>query len=281
MNSSSSLLENLNASNRAMGLFAGVTSEAYERLGFGHSGASLLDTLLKAFLANTPSVESSADEGVLPAWVDYSLRSAPNPDLLAVRTAILEDENPGALQALAESVPLPLGAMPASPPPPSSMDDLQDWSNAAVLAPADLSALGSSSLGSELGASVEQTASSVFDLLTALSTESADLSGGFDGERQRLIRDFIDDVGERSGSGIREFLQTEVRGELKGALQGAVDSVGIEALDPVSDPVFAVDYYGESANIINGTLESSSLSSVALPPLGPTFTAMTDPLIPH
>lgn len=109
-------------------------------------------------------------------------------------------------------------------------------------------------------------------LLEQAEQAQADLSGEFNGERQGLVRGFIDDVGQQLNQSTHDFFQQSVRGEVKGLLMDVVDHSGSSALQQATDPLFAVDYYGASSALINNGLSALPISNLALPQIGPLLT---------
>lgn len=107
----------------------------------------------------------------------------------------------------------------------------------------------------------------------------------FDGSRQENIREFIiDSIGEFRSVDftVRDFLQEHVRGEIKELVQGSLERLTGDNLDPVTDPLFAVDYYGTSADVINETLSVvqniSPMGTTVLPRIGPLSTQLLSSL---
>lgn len=112
--------------------------------------------------------------------------------------------------------------------------------------------------------------------------EMPDFTEGFDGSRQGAIREFIGTVGSSTGDSVREVFQEQVAGVGKGAVIELVDAANIQALDTLAQPVLAVDYYGQSSELINGLVDTAvqSIGSVALPRIGPAFNDTLNQLTP-
>ncbi|MCQ8896618.1 hypothetical protein NQT62_09255 [Limnobacter humi] len=97
----------------------------------------------------------------------------------------------------------------------------------------------------------------------------ADFSAEFNGERQGAVRGFIDDAGHQFSETTRDFFQDSVRGQVKGLLENVVDHTGSTELQLATDPVFAVDYYGTGATLVNSGLHAVPIGAITLPQLGP------------
>ena len=88
-----------------------------------------------------------------------------------------------------------------------------------------------------------------------LEASQAEFSGSFDGDRQSSIRDLIENFGSDTGSALRSALQDNVEGRGREFVADTFDASGLTLLEPIAEPVLAIDYYGESAVLINGALE--------------------------
>jgi hypothetical protein len=116
------------------------------------------------------------------------------------------------------------------------------------------------------------------DLLARLSSNDS-FEPELDGEKQAAFRDFLDVVGGDLDGSARDFFQSNIQGRIKGVTGELVDSLGVDALDPVIDPVQDFDYYGTFADLIQDSRDALSLSSIALPQIGPTVAWVRDDLI--
>lgn len=269
-------LEALDASNRVFSLLAGASSQSFEQIGYGFAEGSA------SFLAAEPTayfngLSSESSFGAV------SSEGSSGVSTLTSAKAVLESL-PGALApaldtdavaaAYSDGFALPETAQPG-------MDDQLIWGGTPQ------SSLGqdfSDSLvtGQTESASLLET-SSLFvsdlltDLIDRLSSEKS-LESDFDGEKQAAIRDFLNSVGSGVEDTARDFFQSNVQGQLKGITGEAVDGLGVDAVDPVVDPIQSFDYYGTSADFIQDTRDTLSLSSVALPAVGPGVEWLADSL---
>lgn len=133
---------------------------------------------------------------------------------------------------------------------------------------ADTSAEGGAvSAGSTLLGFLEQ-------VIAQAEASQAEFSGSFDGDRQSSIRDLIENFGSDTGSALRSALQDNVEGRGREFVADTFDASGLTLLEPIAEPVLAIDYYGESAVLINGALDLvvQPIGSFSLPPVGPTLT---------
>ena len=128
------------------------------------------------------------------------------------------------------------------------------------------------------------TGSTLLDFLEQLISQAeasqAEFNGSLDGDRQSSIRDLIENVAGDTGSTLRATLQEGVEGRGRELVADAIDTSGLRLLEPFAEPVQAIDYYGESAVLINGTLDVlvQPIGSLSLPPVGPTFANTQDEL---
>lgn len=126
-----------------------------------------------------------------------------------------------------------------------------------------------------LDGGAENNTFSLIDFLAEIveraQSDQADFKNSFDGSRQGEIRNFIDFTGGELSSNIRSGLQDNVAGVPREALAEVVDSIGLDVLRAVADPVLAVDYYGESATLINDLLGAIAqpIGAFSLPQIGP------------
>jgi hypothetical protein len=144
----------------------------------------------------------------------------------------------------------------------------------------DPTALGVDSAATGLLASATDGVASgsdgmLMNLLELIQETVENADQPFDGSRQENIREFIvDSISEFRSVDftVRDFLQEHVRGEIKGAIQGSVELWTGDSLNPITDPLFAVDYYGTSADVINETLSVvqniSPMGTTVLPRIG-------------
>lgn len=126
---------------------------------------------------------------------------------------------------------------------------------------------GAVSAGSTLLGFLEQ-------VIAQAEASQAEFSGSFDGDRQSSIRDLIENFGSDTGSALRSALQDNVEGRGREFVADTFDASGLTLLEPIAEPVLAIDYYGESAVLINGALDLvvQPIGSFSLPPVGPTLT---------
>ncbi|MCR2747702.1 hypothetical protein [Limnobacter parvus] len=121
----------------------------------------------------------------------------------------------------------------------------------------------------------EREAFSLLDILAEAieraKESQSEFENTFDGSRQSSVREFLESTGSDLGQVIRSGLQDNLAGVPREILSNLLESTGLEELSPVSDPILAIDFYGESSTVINGVLDSVSqpIGSLALPQLGP------------
>ncbi|MDH4395267.1 MAG: hypothetical protein QE278_06290 [Limnobacter sp.] len=272
--------EALDASNRALGLLAGATPQSFSKIGYGFADSVLTSGL-------TASTEGA---GAYLASIFSSDLAAPA--LPSQGSSLLLKT----VQDVGTASPLPLQLYEADPASSlvgsaafnnlnadsSEMDDA--WQSAASsLTPSSLDD-SSALLNAQPDASTLVDSSSAFvsdllaDLLARLSSNDA-VAPELTGENQAAFRMLLDSLGESLDGSARDFFQSNVQGQVKAITGGVIDSLGVEALDPVVNPIQDFDYYGTSADFIQDTRTALSLSSIALPPIGPTVAWVRDDLI--
>lgn len=108
-------------------------------------------------------------------------------------------------------------------------------------------------------------------LVAKFEAVSGDISADLDGSRQGAVRELIFDVGSELSTLVRTELQDSVAGVGRELAAQAIGRVGIDPLETAVEPLLTVDYYGESAVVINETLGSigQPIGSIALPQVGP------------
>lgn len=108
-------------------------------------------------------------------------------------------------------------------------------------------------------------------LVSKVEGAADDVSTDLDGSTQGAVRELILDIGSELSTSVRMELQENVAGVGRELAAQAIDRVGIEPLETAAEPLLAVDYYGESAGVINGILDGigQPIGSIALPQLGP------------
>jgi hypothetical protein len=270
--------EALDASNRVLGFLAGATSQSFNQIGYGFVEAGVISGLTKGAESALAFTGDGADGGDGAETSSFSS--------LGALLKGLQDSN---TSAPAFAQPLEAGDIPADPSTvvyldaaQADMDDQLAWFSSAqnlVNLEDSFSLPGSPSESSVL---VESSSSLVSDLLSDLLarlTNSETAESELSGEKQAAIRDFLDSVGSDLDGSARDFFQSNVQGRVKAITGEAIDSLGIDALDPVIDPAQEFDYYGTSAELIQDTRDALSLSSVALPQIGPTTAWVRDDLL--
>lgn len=117
-------------------------------------------------------------------------------------------------------------------------------------------------------------------VIAQAEASQAEFNDSLDGDRQSSIRDLIDNVGSDTGGTLRTTLQDGVEGRGRELVADVIDASGLRLLEPAAEPVLAVDYYGESAVLINGALDLlvQPIGSFSLPPVGPTLANAQDEL---
>lgn len=108
------------------------------------------------------------------------------------------------------------------------------------------------------------------EVIQQAQSSQAEFENSFDGSKQNEIRDFIDLTSGELASTLRTGLQENVAGVPRKALGEVVDVAGFDGLDFVTEPVFAIDYFGESAVVINELLGvvTQPIGAFALPSIG-------------
>lgn len=260
--------EALDASNRVLGLLAGATSQSFTQIGYGvvETAGYLIqadqnDSVIAP--AELVALESIEHDTVVQSALTGLLKNVSSHDLTSL---------PSLPEADVTSIPYSAVANALSPFH-SEMDDQLVWSSTAQSVPNteanDLSAvsLSDSALSTEAAGSFVSDLLS--DLLERITTEES-FEPELDGENQAAFRDFLDALGGELDGGARDFFQSNVRGQIKEITGDLIDNSGLDTLDPVLDPLQDFDYYGTSSNLIQDTRDALSLSSLAVPPIGPT-----------
>lgn len=249
----------LDASNRVLGLLAGATGQSFNQIGYGFvpEGGTLFVHGSEGNYSNLD--KTSFKEGTLDSSVLYAL---------AISGKGLEDlsANPlGFASVLEGTAPNTLDRNSPFDVSPfqADMDDQLIFAGSAQ-SPASFDGLDAA-----LGGPLEG--------LTLVDTPSVFFSD-LNGEKQAAFREFLDTVGGDLDGAARDFFQSNVQGRVKAITGEAIDSLGVDALDPLVDPVQAFDYYGTSADLIQNTRSALSLSSIALPQVGPTVAMARDEL---
>lgn len=108
-------------------------------------------------------------------------------------------------------------------------------------------------------------------LIAKVEEASSDFSTDLDGSTQGAVRELILEIGSDLSTTVRMELQDNVSGVGRELAARLLDEVNIDTLDAVAEPLLAIDYYGASASVINGILDSIAqpIGSIALPQVGP------------
>lgn len=269
-------LESLDASNRVFGLLAGASAQSFNQIGYGFAEGVVsfvpdASTTYASSLSSDPSFGDVSPEGLGGVNTSGFVKAALEP---------LQTTTSPVVDADALAVIYTDGfASPAMNPP--EMDDQLIWGTMPqTTVGQDLSDVAIS-VQSESGSLIETSGSFVSDfladLIDRLSSEKS-LESDLDGENQAAIRDFLNAVGASVEDAARDFFQSNVQGQVKGISGEVVDGLGVDAVDPVVDPLQSVDYYGTSADFIQDTRDTLSLSSLALPAIGPGADMLADSL---
>lgn len=108
-------------------------------------------------------------------------------------------------------------------------------------------------------------------LILKVEEASRDISTDLDGGTQGAVRELIFEIGSDLSTTVRMGLQDNVSGMGRELAARLLDEVNIDTLDAAAAPLLAIDYYGASASVINGILDSIAqpIGSIALPQVGP------------
>ena len=119
------------------------------------------------------------------------------------------------------------------------------------------------------------------EIIEQAQKSRAEFDGAFDGDRQGAIREFLDSTGAALGTETRGILQDNFAGVGRGAADFALETLGIDLFDPLTNPLLATDYYGESAALINNLLDVlvQPIGSLSLPEIGPLIGNSRDELL--
>lgn len=276
MPNQSSSLESLDASNRVFGLLAGASAQSFNQIGYGFAEGvvSFVPDASTAYangLSIDPSYWDGGPEG-LGGVATYGFVKAAQESMQTTAAPILDAD------ALAASYTD--GFAPPSMTQPE-MDDQLIWGTTPQTAVGQDLSDAAISVQSESGSLIETAGSFVSDfladLIDRLSSEKS-LESDLDGENQAAIREFLNAVGAGVEDAARDFFQSNVQGQVKGISGEVIDGLGVDAADPVVDPLQSVDYYGTSADFIQDTRDTLSLSSLALPAIGPVVDMLSDSL---
>lgn len=267
-------LEALDASNRVLSLLAGATSQSFNQIGYGvvegNEGPSPL--------SGADGLNSEAGE--LPGGIGEAEAVSSTGLIGPARSLQDQDSQIAALTIDAEGAALALGdGVAYSGSADAEMDDQSFWG----LSGQNLSnsEASDSALGAQADATnlLESSSSLVSDFLSDLLarlTSEESLESDLSGENQAAFRGFLDTLGGVLDDSARDFFQSHVQGQVKGMTGDIIDQLGVDALEPVIDPLHNFDYYGTSADLIQSTRDALSLSSIALPPIGPTVAWVRD-----
>ncbi len=109
------------------------------------------------------------------------------------------------------------------------------------------------------------------ELVAQIEASSGDVSTEFSGSTQGAVRELVFEIGSELSTSVRQEFQDNLAGVGRELAEQVIDSVGIDPLSKAFEPLLAVDYYGESALVINGILDGigQPIGSVSLPQVSP------------
>lgn len=132
---------------------------------------------------------------------------------------------------------------------------------------------GSDGASEPVASSSGSTGMSTFlqQLVAKVEGAADDVSTDLNGSTQGAVRELIIEIGSDLSASVRMELQDNVAGVGRELAAQVINRAGIEPLETAAEPLLAVDYYGESAVVINGILDGigQPIGSIALPQLGP------------
>lgn len=259
-------------SSQSIALIGGATAQSYDVVGLQAPRSSVVPDLstVKYFVTDSSSDNVSGRVDVLNSFQEKDLLLAPplKQDAPATSQVLAQEEQTSAVD-LIESFNI------SQPELMSRYQDFEQTLDGFSVSPEFNGGTLNSVASDNLDGGTENNTFSLIDFLAEIieraQSDQAEFETSFDGSRQGEIRDFIDFTGGELSSNIRSGLQDNVAGVPREALGEVVDSTGLDVLSAVTDPVLAVDYYGESAILINDLLGAivQPIGAFSLPQIGP------------
>ncbi|WP_130558195.1 hypothetical protein [Limnobacter thiooxidans] len=255
--------------NQAVAVLGGATSPSYEAVSL-HNDIGSLESALGLPLTGLESVnESHPNSSDLDAAFSNE-KSIVEVASTQVRSGNmlngLVDEPTGFGPGLLRQVPLDAELM--------TRFQTSDADNSALSGTQSNDTRGALDVGSEPAASSNSTnsmASFLEQLLAKVEAASSDVSTELDGSTQGAVRELVLELGSELSRSVRAELQDNVAGVGRELASQVIDRTGVDPLSSVTEPLLAIDYYGEFATLINGTLDSigQPIGSISLPQIGP------------
>lgn len=242
-------------SSQSIALIGGATAQSYDVVGLQAPRSSVVPDLSIVEYSTTDSSPDnvSGSVNILNSFQEKDLLSALplKQDAPATSQVLAQEEQTSAVD-LIESFNI------SQPELMSRYQDFEQTLDGFSVSPEFNGGTLNSVASDSLDGGTENNTFSLIDFLAEIieraQSDQAEFENSFDGSRQSEIRDFIDFTGGELSSNIRSGLQDNVAGVPREALGEVVDSTGLDVLSAVTEPVLAVDYYGESATLINDLL---------------------------
>lgn len=259
-------------SSQSIALIGGATAQSYDVVGLQAPRSSVVPDLsiVEYFVTDSSSDNVSGSVDFLNSFQEKDLLSALplKQDAPATSQVLAQEEQTSAVD-LIDSFNI------SQPELMSRYQDFEQTLDGFSVSPEFNGGTLNSVASDNLDGGTENNTFSLIDFLAEIveraQSDQAEFETSFDGSRQGEIRDFIDFTGGELSSNIRSGLQDNVAGVPREALGEVVDSTGLDVLSAVTDPMLAVDYYGESAILINDLLGAivQPIGAFSLPQIGP------------
>lgn len=259
-------------SSQSIALIGGSTAQSYDVVGLQAPRSSVVpDLSIVEYSVTDPSPDNASGRvDILNSFQDKDLLSALplKQDAPATSQVFAQEEQTSAVD-LIDSFNI------SQPELMSRYQDFEQTLDGFSVSPEFNGGTLNNVTSDNLDGDTENITFSLIDFLAEIieraQSDQAEFENSFDGSRQSEIRDFIDFTGGELSSNIRSGLQDNVAGVPREALSEVVDSTGLDVLSAVTDPVLAVDYYGDSATLINDLLGSivQPIGAFSLPQIGP------------